>query len=146
MATENKYPLASFHFSVSWGGSNVGFSEVSGLNQEIQVIEYREGSSPSYSTIKRSGLRKFTNITLKRGIAKGDNEFFQWLSKVDLDTVDRRGVTISLLDEKHQPVVTWKIVNAFPVKVEGTSMKASGNEVAVETIELAHEGLTVENS
>jgi phage tail-like protein len=140
-----QYPLPIFHFTVEWGGKRVGFSEVSGLTQENQAIEYRDGSSPEYSSIKMPGLRKFTNITLKRGIVKSDNDFFKWLSTVKLNTVERRDLVISLLNEEHQPVMVWKVKNAFPVKVEGPQLKATGNEVAIESIEIAHEGLELQN-
>ncbi|MEO5998628.1 MAG: phage tail protein [Chitinophagaceae bacterium] len=139
------YPLPAFHFKVEWGGANVGFSEASGLTQELQVIEYRDGNMPDYSTIKMPGLHKFNNITLKRGIMKGDNEFFNWLNTVKLNTIERRDLTISLLNEEHEPVMVWKAVNAFPIKVEGPGLKANGNEVAIESIEIAHEGLTLQN-
>jgi phage tail-like protein len=139
------YPIPVFHFRVEWGGKNIGFSEASGLTQEVQLIEYREGSSPDYSTIKMPGLRKYSNITLKRGVSKGDNDFFKWLNTVKLNTIERRDLTISLLNENHEPVMIWKAHNAFPVKVEGPGLKASGNEVAVESIEIAHEGLVLQN-
>lgn len=141
-----QYPLPVFHFRVEWGGTRIGFSEVSGLTQEIQAIEYRDGSFPEYSSIKMPGLRKYSNITLKRGVIKSDNDFFNWLSTVKLNTIERRDLTISLLNENHEPVMVWKIHHAFPVKVEGPQLKASGNEVAIESIELAHEGLEVENN
>jgi phage tail-like protein len=141
-----KYPIPVFHFTVDWGGTNVGFSEVSGLTQEIQLIEYRDGKSPDYNTVKMPGLRKVTNIVMKRGISKGDNDFFKWLNTVKLNTIERRDLTINLLNENHEPVVTWKVLQAWPVKVEGPGLKATGNEVAIESIELAHEGLTLENS
>lgn len=140
-----QYPLPVFHFTVQWGGNRIGFSEVSGLTQENQAIEYRDGSFPEYSSIKMPGLRKFTNVTLKRGIVKADNDFFKWLSTIKLNQVERRDVVISLLNEEHTPVMTWKIHNAFPVKVEGPGLKASGNEVAIESIEIAHEGLELQN-
>ncbi|MBV4360537.1 phage tail protein [Pinibacter aurantiacus] len=139
------YPLPVFHFKVEWGGQNVGFSEASGLTQEVQLIEYRDGNSPDYSTIKMPGLHKFNNITLKRGITKGDNDFFKWLNTVKLNTVERRDLTISLMNENHEPVMVWKAHNAFPVKVEGPGLKASGNEVAIESIEIAHEGIVLQN-
>ena len=139
------YPIPVFHFKVEWGGKNVGFSEASGLTQELQLIEYRDGNSPDYSTIKMPGLHKYNNVTLKRGIIKGDNEFFKWLSTVKLNTIERRDLTISLLNEEHSPVMVWKARAAFPVKVEGPGLKASGNEVAIESIEIAHEGLTLQN-
>jgi phage tail-like protein len=139
------YPLPTFHFTVQWGGSRAGFSEVTGLTQEVQVIEYRDGSFPEYSSIKMPGLRKFSNITLKRGVIKGDNQFFKWLSTVKLNTAERRDLVISLLNEAHEPVMVWKVMNAFPVKVEGPQLKAAANEAAIESIELAHEGLEVQN-
>lgn len=139
------YPLPVFHFTVQWGGTRIGFSEVTGLTQENQAIEYRDGSFLEYSTIKQPGLRKFNNITLKRGVVAGDNEFFAWLSTIKLNVVERRDLTISLLNEEHNPVMTWKVLRAFPVKIEGPQLKASGNEVAIESIELAHEGLEVQN-
>ena len=139
------YPLPVFHFTVEWGGKRVGFSEVTGLTQENQPIEYRDGSFMEYSSIKMPGIRKFSNVTLKRGILKSDNDFFKWLSTVKLNKVERRNLIVSLLNEEHQPVMVWKIMNAFPVKVEGPQLKASGNEVAIESIEIAHEGLELQN-
>lgn len=141
-----QYPLPVFHFTVEWGGTRIGFSEVTGLTQENQAIEYRDGSFREYSSIKMPGLRKFSNITLKRGIVKADNDFFKWLSTtVLLTNVQRRDLVIALLNENHEPVMVWKVQNAFPVKVEGPQLKASGNEVAIESIELAHEGLELQN-
>jgi phage tail-like protein len=90
-------------------------------------------------------MREYSNITLKRGTFKGDNEFYKWLNTISLNTVERRDLTISLLNEKHEPVVVWKIHNAFPVKVQSTDLKADGSEVAIEQLDLAHEGLTIEN-
>lgn len=140
-----QYPLPVFHFSVQWGGNRLGFSEVTGLTQENQVIEYRDGYFPEYSSIKMPGLRKFSNITLKRGVVKSDNDFYKWLTTIKLNTVERRDLTISLLNESHEPVMVWKIHNAFPVKVEGPQLKAAANEVAIESIEIAHEGMEVQN-
>lgn len=145
-----KYPLPVFHFRVEWsgdsGGNSIAFSEVSGLNVETQVIEYRDGSMPDYSVIKMPGMQKFGNITLKRGVTKGDNDFFKWWNTHQLNSIERRNITISLLNESHEPVVIWKVNNAFPVKVDGGSYKANGNEVSIETLELAHEGISVENN
>lgn len=142
----NKYPLPKFHFNVDWAGTNIGFSEVSGLNIENKLIEYRDGASPEFSKIKMPGMREFSNITLKRGVFAGDNEFYAWLDTISMNTVERRDLTISLLNEKHEPVVTWKIKNAFPVKVQSTDLKADGSEVAIEQLDIAHEGLTIEYS
>lgn len=139
------YPLVKFHFQVDWGGTKIGFTEVSGLDVETEVVEYREGSSKEYSKLKMPGMQKFSNITLKRGTFKSDNEYFQWWNTVKLNTIERRDVTISLLNEEHSPVVVWKVKNAWPTKIQSTDLKADGNEVAIESIELAHEGLTIQN-
>ena len=141
----NSYPIPKFHFRVEWGGANLGFTEVSGLNIENKVIEYRDGISPEYSKIKMRGMGEFSNITLKRGVFTGDNDFYKWLNTISLNNVERRDITISLLNEKHEPVVVWKVHNAFPVKVQSTDLKGDGNEVAIEQLDLAHEGLTIEN-
>jgi phage tail-like protein len=138
------YPLPAFHFQVEWGGTRLGFTEVSGLNIETDVIEYREGSSLEYHSQKMPGMQKFSNITLKRGIMKGDNDFFAWISTIQMNQVERRDITIKLLDEEHKPAVTWKVKNAWPVKYSGPVLNARSHDVAIETLELAHEGVTVE--
>jgi phage tail-like protein len=146
MAAESKqYPLPSFHFNVDWGGTRMGFTEITGLTQENQAIEYRDGSFPEYSSIKMPGIRKFANIVMKRGIVKGDNDLFVWLDKIKMNVPERRDVIISLLNEQHKPVMVWKAHNAFPVKLEGPALKAAGNEVAIESVEFAHEGLELQN-
>lgn len=137
------YPIPKFHFQVQWGGSRVGFTEVTGLDVQSEAIEYREGSSPEFHKIKMPGLQKFSNITLKRGNIANDNEFYDWMNSISMNTVERRDIVISLLNETHEPVMSWKAKNAFPVKIQASDLKADGNEVAIETLELAHEGLSL---
>lgn len=140
-----EYPLSKFHFQVEWGGSKIGFTEASGLDIETEVIEYREGSSPEYHKIKMPGMRKFSNITLKRGYFTSDNEFYVWLNTTKMNEVERRDLTLSLLNESHEPVVVWKVKNAWPSKITSTDLKSDDNAVAIESIELVHEGLTIQN-
>jgi phage tail-like protein len=139
------YPLPKFHFQVEWGGKRIGFTEVSGLNVETQPIEYREGNMPQYNKLQMPGMQKFSPITMKRGTIKGDNDFYTWWNTVALNTIERRDLTISLLNEKHEPVVVWKVNRAWPTKATSTDLKSDGNEVAIETIEIVHEGLTIQN-
>lgn len=139
------YPLPKFHFQVQWGGVRIGFTEVTGLDMQVEAIEYREGSSPEYSKIKMPGMHKFSNITLKRGTIQGDSDFYKWVNTINLTVSERRDIIISLLNETHAPVMTWKAKNAFPVKVQASDLKSDGNEVAIETLELAHEGLNILN-
>ena len=141
----NNYPIPKFHFQADWGGVRIGFTEVSGLDAETEIIEYREGASPEYSKRKIPGMQKYPNVTMKRGVFASDNDYFKWWNTVALNTVQRRSVTISLLNEKHEPVMVWKVKNAWPAKIASTDLKADGNEIAIESIELAHDGLVIQN-
>lgn len=86
------------------------------------------------------GIAKVRNVTLKKGIFVGDNNFWQWYSAIKMNTVKRATITIKLMDESGNSTMTWTLNNAFPTKVTGTDLKSEGNEVAIETIEIAHEG------
>jgi phage tail-like protein len=140
-----EYPLPKFHFQTEWGGTKIGFSEITGLDVETEIIEYRDGASPEYSKVKMPGMQKFSNITMKRGVFQSDNEYFEWWNQVKLNKHERRDLTISLLNEEHEPVMVWKVKNAWPTKIQSTDLKAEGNETAVESIEIAHEGLSMQN-
>jgi len=139
------YPIPKFHFQVKWGVERVGFTEVTGMDYQIDVIEYREGSNPEFSKTKQPGMKKFSNLTLKRGTMPNDSDFYKWINAQDPYThlSQRREIIISLLNESHDPIMTWTVKNAFPVKYQASDLKSDGNEVAIETLELAHEGLTI---
>lgn len=140
------WPLPKFYFEVKWDGQVLHFQEVSGLDAEAQPIEYRHGSNPQFSPVKMPGIRKYSDVTLKKGIFKGDNKFWDWFNEIKMNTVQRKPVTISLMDERGHPTMVWTLANAWPTKVTSTDLKAAGNEVAVETIVIAHEGLTIANA
>ena len=139
------FPLPKFHYQVEWGGSKIAFTEVSGLNKEMDVIEHRVGSSPDFFKKIMPGLQKTSRITLKRGVFPGDNEFYQWYNSVAMNTVDRRPITISLLNENHAPVVVWKVRDCFIVSLKCSDMKADANEVAIDSVEIANHGFTMEH-
>lgn len=153
MAAKGEYPIPKFHFRVEWGNDfRIGFTEVSGLDFETEVIEYREGSSKKYTKTAQPGLQKLSKITLKRGTFEGDYDFYkEWRKTVLFQEGNktgsqyRRTVTIKLLNENHDPILTWKLLNAWPSKVQSTDLKADANEVAIETMELTHEGLEIMN-
>lgn len=142
----NVWPLPKFHFQVNWGAQVMTFQEVSGLDVEAQPIEYRHGDSPVFSPIKMPGIKKYGNVTMKKGVFKSDQKFWDWFNQIKLNTIKRETVTISLLDETGAPTMVWTLANAWPTKITGTDLKAEGNQVAVETIEIAHEGLTIHNA
>ncbi|WP_373399002.1 phage tail protein [Algoriphagus halophilus] len=145
---DNVWPLPKFYFTVDWGSSNtnMSFQEVSGLEIEAQPIEYRHGNSPVFSTINMPGIVKNNKVTMKKGVFVKDNNFWDWYNQIKMNTIERQTVVIKLLDESGSPTMTWTLNNAWPTKISSTDMKSDGNEVAIETIEISHEGLVIANS
>ena len=145
MATaERRDPYRSFNFQLQIDGVPLGaFSEASGLTAEGDAVDYREGTDMQSNVRKLVGLRKYANVTLKRGYTQ-DKSLWQWYGNIVNGTADRRNVTIVLMNEAHQPVLRWHAENAWVNKIEAPSFKAAGNEVAMESVELVHEGLTIE--
>lgn len=145
MATaERRDPYRSFNFRLEIDGVPLGaFSEVSGLTAEGDVVEYREGTDVQQNVRKYPGPRKYLNITLKRGITQ-EQSFWRWYNNIVNGQPDRRDVTIVLLNDARQPVLRWHAENAWINKIEGPTLKAAGNEIAMESVELVHEGLTME--
>jgi phage tail-like protein len=141
---DNNYPLPGFHFSVDLGGVIMNCSEVSGLDMELEEISYRDGAEQTFGTQKMSGLRKGSDVEIKKGIFADDKDYYEWFNEVAMNTPVRKDVTISLLDEEHTPVMTWKLINAWPKKISGPSLKSDGNDVAIESMTIVHEGITVE--
>ena len=141
-----QHPMPAHHFLVEWGGARVGFMEVSGLDINIDVTEYRDGADPNQVAHKMPGLTHYKNIVLKRGILKGDNDFFNWMNTKNLNQVERRDIVIKLLNENHEPVMSWRAMKAFPVRLSGPMLNANANDIAIEELELAYEGLIVEVS
>lgn len=140
------WPLPSFSFQVSWGSTQkIAFQEVSGLEAETQILEYRHSNSPAYSTIKMPGIAKYGNVTFKKGIFVKDQTFWTWYSAIKMNTYPRVTVVIQLLDQNSAPTMTWTLNNAWVTKISSPTMKSDGNEVAIESIEVAHEGLTIAN-
>ena len=137
-------PLTSLRFTVELGGIDVaGFSEVSGLGAEVAVIEYRDGADVTNTVRKIPGLAKYSNVTLKRGIVRSD-ALWSWIQQALRGSPERRDVAIRLLNQEREPVWSARLANAWPRRYEGPVLNASGNEVAIETLELTHEGLDIE--
>jgi phage tail-like protein len=136
-------PYKRFNFLVEIDGITVGaFCEVSGLASATAVIEYRNGSDRANTVRKLPGLTSYANIVLKRGVTQ-DTELWQWRKAIEQGTPDRRSGSIVLLDDERNPVRRWRFTEGWPVKIEGPELHASANEVAIETLEIAHEGLSL---
>ena len=145
-AQDANWPLPKFYFMVDWGSTtNIPFQEVGGLDIEAQIIEYRHGNSPDFSTIKMPGMVKTGNVTLRKGVFAKDNSFWDWYNQIKMNTIARQDVVIKLLDEGGNPTMTWTLRNAWPTKISSTDLKSDGSEVAIESLEISHEGLTIAN-
>ncbi len=145
MATgQRNDPYRSFNFEIQIDNIPSGaFSEASGLTAEGDGVDYREGTDLAMNVRKLVGLRKYSNITLKRGYVS-DTSLWEWYTNIANGLADRRNVTIVLKNEQRQPVIRWHADACWINKIEGPSLKASANEVAIESVELIHEGLTIE--
>jgi phage tail-like protein len=133
-------PFAGLNFRVELDGMTVGaFCECSGLVSEVDVIEYRSGGDTG-SPRKLPGLHKYANIVLKRGITT-DRQLWDWHKTVLEGHVQRKAGSIVLLNDSHQEVLRWNFREGWPTKYEGPSFNAEANDVAIETLEITHEGL-----
>ncbi len=149
MAVQRNDPYGRFNFLVAIDGLDSegprgGFLEVDGLDVEIAVIEYRNGNDRQNTVRKLPGLHKVGDVTLKRGII-GALDLWQWFDSVrNGDLGARRNVSIELLDESRQPVMRWRLHNAWPTKYRGPNLNAKANDVAIEELVLAYERLEID--
>ena len=138
-------PYAGFNYIVELdneGDAVAGFSEVSGLGTETDPIEYRNGDEEN-TVRKLPGLKKFTNISLKRGFTDS-KELWNWRKTVMDGQTERKGGSIVLRNEAGEEALRYTFREGWPCKWEGPSLNAKNNEVAIETLEICHEGLILE--
>jgi len=135
------YPHGKFRYKVEIDGLDAGgFSEVTGFDASIDVMEYREGDMVQ-TPMKIPGLKKYGNITLKQGLADS-MVLYEWIIAGVNGAVERKTITITLLDETEAPAASWQVINAWPTKYTAPDFNATSSEVAIETLEIAHEGMT----
>lgn len=142
-------PYGSYNFEVTITGISPdgravkgAFMEVAGLEAELAAIDYRNGSE-DIRMRKLPGLKKFNHITLKRGII-ADLAFWNWILGAMQGNVSRQEGAIVLLNELRQEVMRWTITRAWPGKWTGPGLNAKNNEIAIETVEIHHEGLSID--
>lgn len=139
-------PYGAYNFIVDFGGESPttaqgGFSDVSGLGTEITLMEYRQGNDVENRVRKIPALHKSGDVTLKRGIM-GLRSFWDWINVTRTNPEHKRAVTITLQDEQRNPVLSWKLINARPMKWTGPTLAAKGgSDVAMEELVLASEGI-----
>ncbi len=135
------YPHGRYRFRLEIDGLEAGgFSEVSGFDASIDVIEYREGDMVQ-TPMKLPGLKKYGNITLKQGLTDS-LVLYEWIITGVEGPVDRKTITITALDEAGEAAASWQVINAWPTKYTAPDFNATSSEVAIESLEIAHEGMT----
>ena len=133
------YPLPAYNFRVTIDGTAMSFSQVAGISIEYETVTYKHGLSFwEGENIKKYTYDKYTPITLKKGTIQGINFLHDWLKDKQ-----KRPVEVSLCNEGGQPVVSWRIAKAVPVKLEASTFDASTNDVAVESLEVMAAGISI---
>lgn len=135
---EEAYPECRFYVMLDGVVQGV-FTEVGGLQVEMDVMEYHEGGNNGF-VYRLPGFTRVSNITLKRGMTKS-NDFFKWCANIASGNFRRRNISIVMYDVAGEELMRWNFMNAYPVKWTGPQFQASGAAAAIETLELAHEGM-----
>lgn len=134
-------PFGNYNFLVELDGiTRAAFQECSGFDSTIDVIEHREGGENT-TLRKIPGMTKYSNIVLKWGITD-DSELYDWHSEIVQGEITRKNGSIVLLNRKGDEVARWNFVRAWPTKYDGPDLNAEGNDIAIEMLELAHEGVS----
>ena len=136
------YPLLTYNYRVDIDNESISFSEVSGLDLAFETITYKEshtaGGKSGPNIMYMPGMIQPMNISLKKCMVKGVSmkAFYNWINSIELNRVDKKDITVHLLDETGSTVVSWKCIDAFPTKLSAPTFDANSNEVAVESMEL----------
>ncbi len=137
----NEYPIPVYRFVVSFGEESIPFSEVSGLDIGVETITYKDGLGKKHMP----GQKTDVNITLKRGLVRQKSQFYDWIASISLNLVDKKDITVSLTNEAGDtPLVTWKVLNAFPKKLTAPSVNGGSNEASIESLELLADDVQME--
>ena len=140
-AQDDASPPPQVYFTLTGIPGNPVFQEVSGIETETQIIEYRASNNAVFSTIKMPGLVKAGNITLMNGVLDADQAVWTWYNSIKMNTITRSNYVISMMTQAGELVGKWQIIGAYPVKISGPVMKADGRELTIQRIEIAHGGI-----
>jgi phage tail-like protein len=146
------YPLPSYNYRVEIAGAAVGFSEVTGLSIKHETTTYKEspsaGGAPGPVVMHMPAQRSHVTVTLKKGLVRKGSvaALYNWISAIQINQVDKKDVFVRLCDEKGDAVISWKVMNAFPTKLDAPSFTATSNDVAIETMELMADSVQVEET
>lgn len=146
------YPLPAYNYRVEIAGVAIGFSEVSGLSISRETTTYKESPTASGSAgpvvMNMPSQRATASISLKKGLVKTTSvaTLYTWINSIQLNQVDKRDIYVRLCDESGKAVISWKVVNAFPKKLDAPSFSASSNDAAIESMELMADGVLIEEA
>lgn len=146
----NSYPLPSYNYRVEIGPDTVAFSEVSGLSIGYEVTTYKESpvesGSPGPRTMQMPAQRTNPTISMKKGLVPAASvvQLYDWIKTVQVNQIEKKDVFVRLCDEKGDPVISWKVTNAFPTKLDAPTFSATSNDAAIESFELKADFVTVE--
>lgn len=149
---QSDYPLPVYNYRVEINGDAVAFSEVSGLTISYESTVYKEspiaGGSPGPRTLIMPSQRTPPTITLKRGLVRKTSmkHLYDWIRTVQINQIEKKDIYVRLCDEKGDAVITWKVANAFPVKLDAPTFDAKSNDVAIQSMELKADFITIEES
>lgn len=144
------YPLPVYNYRIEIGSDAVAFSEVSGLSTSYETTTYKEspveGGVPGPRVMNMPAQPSATTVTLKKGIVRGASvaALYSWINATQLNQTEKKDIFVRLCDENGDPVISWKVTNAFPTKLDAPTFDANSNDVAVESIELTADGVTME--
>lgn len=146
------YPLPVYNYKVEIGGQAIAFSEVSGLSIGYETTTYKESpvasGSPGPRVMRMPAQPKDAVVTLKKGVMRGTSvpALFNWINAIQINQVEKRDVYVRLCDEKGDAVISWKVINAFPTKLDAPTFDAKSNDAAIESMELMGDGVLIEEA
>ena len=149
---KSAYPLPVYNYKVEIGSDTVAFSEVSGLNISYETSTYKESpvesGTPGPRVMHMPAQAPAATVTLKKGVVRGASvaTLYNWISATQINQVEKKDIFIRLCDESGDPVISWKVTNAFPTKLEAPTFDANSNDAAVESMELTADSVAVEEA
>jgi phage tail-like protein len=146
------YPLPAYNYRVEIAGTAVGFTEVTGLSIKRETTTYKESPTTSGAlgpvVMHMPSQLTHPTITLKKGVVRKGSVavLYNWISSIQINQVDKRDIYVRLCDEKGDAVISWKVINAFPTKLDAPGFTATSNDVAIETMELIGDSILIEEA
>ncbi len=146
------YPMPVYNYRVEIGSDAVAFSEVSGLSISYELYTYKE--SPVESGVPGPRVMHMpaqgtpATVTLKKGVVRGSSiaALFNWINSVQINQIEKKDIYVRLCDEAGEAVISWKVTNAFPTKLEAPTFDANSNDAAIESMELTGDSIFIEEA